>query len=216
MAYEDLTTFTEVEETPGEFTVTSTRVSFSEFPNTETSYMYKSYGANHFAGNFTHDFTAYWSALSVDVVWYLWALGQDIGEILALRGANKNVLSALFVGFGGTASEFELLEQDGGSGYYIGTTSTYNTSTAYYPVVRRDEDVGAQGTLYLDVYSDSARQNLIETVSLTLHTSKKDYQYLYPVSTHDSGVGTSVTGYHENYDINEAAAGSPWYYYAQQ
>lgn len=180
----DLTTFTETD--PGNyFSVTSTGVRFTNFkdPTPEGgTYVYKDYGVNFWAADFEIKFTFDYDAgssyprqlmvCSLANTINVWASCPDL---LGVRIADNSAVGDP------QPSKLRLAERDGGTGYTVEANLGYDVSdgVAVYCTFWRDESVGTYGTIYLNVYSDSARTNLLHSQSLGLHTSKKDFRYFY-------------------------------------
>jgi hypothetical protein len=74
---------------------------------------------------------------------------------------------------------------DGGTSSSI----TLSNGTTYYVRVYGDPDTGANGTIYVKVYSDSSFSVLVDTIAYAL-PADKDYSVLYAASTYnDSSSG---------------------------
>jgi len=79
-------------------------------------------------------------------------------------------------------------------------------NTTYYNKVKRDEAIGDNGTLYMYIYSDAGRTNLLDTLSVAL-TSKVDFRYFYVAQNTDTGGADECYGWLENLDLQEASTG---------
>jgi hypothetical protein len=124
-------------------------------------------------------------------------VSNDLGNRQALYSTGKNFLSVDF--YSSTAFTIYLREYDATAGH---TTDSYvgSLATVYYLKIKRDEAVGTYGTLYCYIYSDSARTTLLDTLTVTLHTSKKDFQYIYGFNN-SADASTNISGYSENLDL---------------
>jgi hypothetical protein len=203
MAYEDFTTYTE-NDPLGVVTITASKVSWTNMTRNDDFYTYKDYGANHFDGDFEHLCTIYDDNQPSGVSQGLWMVSTITGNLKAIYDASGGCLNFKFYN-GPTA---ELQELRGGSW----TTDSGNVSidTLYYPKIKRDEAVGANGTLYAYVYTDSSRTNLHDTLSISL-TAKTDFRYLQVAWSYDDNYGpTGGVAYVENLDLQEVVAGSSW------
>ena len=202
MAYEvfnNTDIYTEVD-TQNNITVdSSSKVSYSTIGTTETSYFYSDKGVNHFAGSFEHLFGTN-SALSTNKLVAHWIMTNDLGTITALDAANKSHFRAVVYN-----AEFYLQERDGSSFYSYRSTTYYTAGVTYYHKMKRDEGTGTYGTLYDYIYSDAARTTLVWTLTLALHSSKKDFQYICPIVSHASRPSPD-SGYVENLDLQEGGA----------
>jgi len=137
------------------------------------------------------------------------------GTYVDITGASEDALSARFVITGTDASYIYAFEIDGGTAYNDSFTSpTINVS--YWLEIERDEAIGTYGTFYVRIYSDSARTTLVDTLSITLHTSKKDYEYLYGAQSLDASGAGVLTSYVQDLDLQEGGLSIPiaMYHYA--
>ena len=192
---EDFSTYTEVD-AAGTITVTSTRVTSANTDRNQNTYVYFDKGVNFFDGNFEH-----WGTynLTNNALWvgHFWAVTNDVGA----RSAWGNSLLI----YTGNATDFCLMEEDSGSDYpdcYINVTNT-----DMFVKIIRDESVGANGTLYMYIYLEAARTTLLDTLTLTLHTSLKDYRYIYAIAGPNDGVsGRDFDGYVDSLSLSEAVA----------
>lgn len=202
MAYEDFTTYTEVD--PGsDITVAINKVTAANLETrVNSAYVYKDKGANHFSGDFEHLLKCIVS-LSEDYSYLaLWVMTNDIGAYGQIADVDDKTLLVFRFVDGGASNTLAIQEWTGGSSY--SDAMAYTINTLYYPKIKRDEAVGANGTIYAYVYDDSARTNLIDTLSVAL-SAKTDYRYIYAMSTYGVGeVEHSLSGYVENLDLQEA------------
>lgn len=191
---EDFTTYTEVD--PGtKITITATRVTFADLRRNEEAYVYLDKGVDYFAGNFTIYLTLNLSAYDGAEVLSPWVMANDIDDV---RGIDVDLASdSLFI-YIGSALAVTIYECDGGTLYGDASPYTITAGTTYYLKIVRDESVGTYGTLYLYIYSNSARTTLLDTLSVALHTSKKNFRYIYPLSVWNAGTSHSASGYVEN------------------
>ncbi len=195
MANEDFTTWTE-DDTDSQITVTSARVSVSGYYRSEGfNGVYTDKGAGAIDGDLEHDLTIKYDSSVSSGIGNFWCLSHNLNE-------PSDETDALSIFHDGT--NLRLREWDGGTkysdDYAMGTTIRYVT-------LERDESVGTHGTLYCRIYSDSARTTLVDTLSLTLH-DKEDFRYIMIFAAQGGGsIGHTWTGYAEDLDLNEAAAG---------
>lgn len=181
---EDFTTYTEVDPN-GHITVYANRVEWTGLVRGEKAYVYKDKGVNHFDGDFEH-------LLEIEI-----AASDDQG--ISSPWVLANTVEAMFDLRGGSIFEMQVFQSSGTPDIYLsewdsGTqhvSSSYGISfnTRYYLKIKRDESVGAFGTIYCYIYSDSARTNLLQTLSVALHTSKKDFRYVYACTSYGSVFG---------------------------
>jgi len=204
MATEDFTTYTEVD--PGsKITVTSSKVSWATLGHNQEAYVYKDKGVDYFDGDFEHLLTVDFSDATNGGRIQHWVVANDLGGYVPLDDAGKSFLcvSSRKVASPSPLWRLRIIEVDSGT-EYASTEIGFPQNTLYLKVVR-DESVGTYGTLYCYVYTDAARTTLEDTLSLTLHTSKKDYRYIYACQTTNNtavyGASEWHTGYTENLEI---------------
>ncbi len=204
MATQDFTTYTKVDPN-GRFTVTVPKIVCAGLTAQEDAYIYKDKGAAFFDGNFVHNITVKATAVTQDGRFYTWALTNSIDDMKGIEDANANYLAVFLFGVSGVP-RIELFESDGGALHgdeYIGALNT-----DYFLSIVRNESVGSFGTIYCYIYSDVARTTLIDTLSVSLHTSKKDFRYIFGANTRNSGIaGRTLSGYGKDLDL--VASGSP-------
>jgi hypothetical protein len=199
VSLEDFTTYTEVDPN-NHLSKTASQLTIASLSRGENAYLYKDKGINHFGGNFDFlvDIKITSDAYYNDA--FFLVLANAINETYALWAANESML-----GIECYHNDIYLIEKDGSSGYdTYASRKTLAKNTTYYLKFKRDESVGTYGTLYLYVYTDPARTILVNTQSIALHGSKKDFRYIYAVdSGNDANTTLTVSGYIENLNLNE-------------
>lgn len=204
MATEDFTTYTE-NDPSSQITIDSaTQISITALDRNSEGYVYDNKGAAHFGGDFNHkiDFNLTSGAVSGWV--FVWALTNAVDDIKGIFDASGSCFSSRVSLLTGTASIL-LIELDGGTNY-SDVAYTVTAGTDYYVVVDRDESIGSYGQLRQRIYSDAERTTLLNTQTVSLHTSKKDFQYIFPVNSWNSGDSSStLTGTISNLDLQEDA-----------
>ena len=205
MATEDFTTYTKADP-ESHLTVTATRCTYTNLDKDTDTWIYDDKGASHFDGDFEHLLDVYLDASDNLGYVYHWALTQEVNDIRWLQTNLKEILGSFFYRSGGGVYQLYIVEWFNGSGY----TDIYNCSldTTYYLKLKRDEAVGANGTLYCYIYSDPDRTTLLDTLSVSLH-GKIDFQYIFACNTYNSGTTQKQSGYCENLDLQEAQTVSP-------
>ena len=177
---QDFTTYTEVDPSTY-FAVTGDTITVTLLPRNVDAYIYKDFGVDNFSGNFTHEIEISTTTSGVEIA-YVWMLANLVDDSKGIDDASGDFLGLYFY-----ENDIILVECDGGTTY---TASDYNISTdgtVYYITIVRDEDVGTYGTIYAYIYSDAAKTTLLATRSIALHSSKKDFRYLYGVNSYNSG-----------------------------
>lgn len=206
MATQDFTLWTEVDPN-GRIAKTADRITFTALTNSEDAHVYDDKGADFFDGNFVHDFTIFISAITVNQpIISPWALANSVDDMSGIQAANGDFLGPYILYATGNILRIVLRECDGGTAYDTGVLGL-SLSTLYYCRVSRDESAGTYGKLSLALYTDAARTvQHGGTLTLTLHSSKKDFQYIYGLNTWNSGSGDTITGYVEDLDIDVTGA----------
>jgi len=193
---ENLTGYTETDPN-SHITKTSSKISFAGLTRNEDAYVYKDFTANYFNGSFTHYVTVYFQDTGGDNnVAVNWQLTNDIDDYYGLISGGKSFLAVVTQKYG-TALYMYLREQDGAN-YYQDSNTALSLDTPYYLTITRDEDTGTYGTMYCYIYSDSTRETLVDTLTVALHTSKKDFRYLFGLNTYNDADANAGTGYTEN------------------
>lgn len=194
--YEDLTTYTEVDGA-GVLSKTASRATWSGVTRNTSAYIYKDFGAGFFSGDVTVDFDARLTSSSGTSFVEAVGFANQLGDA---SNANRTNSMGVFLYNGNSV---HLREMDGGSNY--SQSGAISLSTTYYMRFRRDESVGTYGTIYLYVATSDANRNSgtwLHTLSVTLHSSMKDYRYFYATaSLNDSNV-FPLSGWAENFLIS--------------
>lgn len=157
----------------------------------ETAYLYKDYGAAHFAGNFTLQST-------INVTAFASGTGQML-NLLSLvntlgHANNTNDLQGIALNWiSGTTYSLKAREVSGSTEYLSSASSTLTVGVPYFVQINRDTTVGTYGTIYVKVFSDPAYTVQVgATVSVTLH-STVSLRYLNVVQSYNTGVANSTT-----------------------
>lgn len=196
---EILNVYTEVD--PGfKITTTTRRATWTDLDRDETAYVYCDKGVGRFSGNFVHYLTV--SATACDDGAYIafWALTNDLNDLRTIDNAGGSWLavSMLYA----SESTFTLNLSECYSGSVDGDTYVAQLDTPYYLKIARDESVEDYGTLYCYIYSDAGRNTLLHTLSVTLHTPKKDFRYIHAVNTFNADTTPYLgSGYTENLEV---------------
>ena len=201
MAFQDFTTYTEVD--PNSAIAVAANTITSTVDSDETAYVYKDFGVDHFAGDFEHLVGVKCnSELLNNTFSQFWMLANDVEDSFA---SFSNGHSHIAVGVRDDIEEIRLQECDSGSVYL--DTFRLTVGTQYYLTIKRDETAGTYGTMYVYIFTDAARTTLADTLTVALHTSKKDFRYLFSVNTWDNSIGGRATDITiTNLDLQEATA----------
>ena len=181
-------------------------VTLSQLSKNEDAYLYDDKGENHFDGDFEHLFECLMSDED-DGEAAVWALANAIDDLRDTGIVND--LPTLWLGLHGALTSLYIHESEGGSLYSDGESISLDTH--YWITMERDEAVGDFGTLYAYVYDDSERTSQIagSPLSLTLH-EKTDYQYFFACCTYNASDAAWVSGWGQNYDLQEVVAAVGW------
>jgi photosystem II stability/assembly factor-like uncharacterized protein len=203
---EDFTTYTLSQEGTA-VSKTADRITFTTAETrSDKFYVYKDKGVGHFNGNFTHLEKILASASLHSAAFFFWLLANAVGDAGQLVGASESFLAVYWYSNNTPVHYLYLREQDGANIYQVSYTPPA-LSTVYYLTVERDEAIGTYGTLYCYICTGNyygLGGTLISTLSQALHTSKKDFRYIYGLTGYDvDEVGDTATGYVELLDLQE-------------
>ena len=179
---------------------------FSSLDRDETAYLIRDDGAGNtkWDGDFIAHVDCRMDSGGNDFaqvgVWGIMNVVNDFGSALT---ANDDYLILKLVTNAGSVMNLVLQESDGGSAtsdIFVGSLDT-----TYYCRVIRDESVGSFGTLTCEVYATNVLRategTKLDTLTITLNTSKKDFRYLYGLSSWNTGLSSTVmSGFAQNLD----------------
>lgn len=183
--YVDFTTFTEVDP-DNRWTNTSTRCTVTTADRDETDYDYYDYGGGYFGSTWEHNFTIRITSTDDGGLVYLYAQSNELDE----WGGLTNGIGVYFaIEGGGSQLAISLRDRTGASDTYYNTG--HDGTKIYYMNLNRTDT-----TLILQIYNDSARTDLDDTLTITM--VDLSYRYLYAGTTVDTGdSGYSISGYIE-------------------
>lgn len=190
MTIEDLTTYTEVDPN-NHLSATATRASGNNVRRNETCYQYYDKGTDFF-NELNIDFTIRLSTSGSGSALGVFGLANNLNHFYALAATDIFVLfydKRLYLNKGGLA----------GSDY-----TSASPSTTYYCTLKRS--AGAD-SVYLDVYTNSARTTLKDTLEITGLSGVK-WRYIYALASYNAGATIACSGYVENIDIPDIALSS--------
>lgn len=209
---EDLTTYTEVDGN-NRISVDATTANVTALTKDEDAYVYKDFGASYFDASFSIDFeftatrTGDWGVGTFAMA----GLANTVDDWRQIEVASGNELMVVYrPSLVASYYWMLLIENDGGTEYSDSTdASLLSYSTKYYYTFVRDDNAGSYGEIYLYIYSDAGRTTLLDTLTVALHSSKKDYRYLYAVQSADNNEsGVTGTGQVANLEVS-SAVGTP-------
>ena len=198
MAIENLTTYTEVSGA-GTITVTAPSASFASMRRDDVAYVYKDFGVGNF-GNFDIDFEFHISDGDNQGVVAVCSVSNTIGTFTTQLNANDTIM---VFAYNNTANlQLYLIDYntDNSDTYINGGESTLDP---LYCTFKRNDTIAT-----LDIYSDSGRTALVDSLSITCETGTK--RYLYALVSRDAGdsVADTISGYTQNFEVNFASSSS--------
>jgi hypothetical protein len=185
VAYEDFTTYTEVDG-DSEITVTTDKVLGVNLTRGNTAYVYKDKGASFFDSSFIQEFQINTGTTTGASLVGLWGVGNVIKDLYAIStsgtpGDNEISLYAFNAG-----ADVRLRECVDGAFVSAGDTVALSDATDYYVRVTYDSSVGTYGTVYAWFWSDAFDGTLAGSLELAL-TAAIDFRYQYALQAYDSG-----------------------------
>jgi hypothetical protein len=198
MTYEDFTSYTIVDSTNIQ-APSATHIDAKLYRN-KNSYAYKDKDVDHF-GDFTHLIDVKLVSTSTAASGCtVYALANSIGNQYAIQTGGGTEI-AVYSYASSTVYQLSLIESYGGKLYGSSSYYTATRGTWYYLKIVKS---GTSLTLY--IYSDSARTNLLATITLTLQADHK-LRYCYPCQTRNLGDTSDWQDYDiENLDLQEGGA----------
>lgn len=196
MAYEDFTTYTEIDE-GDDITVTTNKVEWDTMTSDVTSRVFKDFGVGHF-GNVEHLVEIEFKTSTVYGGSAFWIISNALTDLQDMFGNKPPGLVFYGMQYEGSY-QFRLHDCESGNG------DIWNGSvnTLYYCTVER---AGTSGTV--KIYSDSDRTDLLTT--LGVNCTVTTLRYLYAACSTDSGHSERIiSGFSQNFDLQEAPPPPP-------
>ena len=178
--YEEFTTYNEVD-SAGDITKNSSRVSWDSMRRDASSYVYYDYGANNFT-DFVFKYTVKISKVVASGSATSQALVQPVSVTNHITdmdkegdGVGQSVLTVFMIENANNPDKFlwRLFQREDHStqAEVIGTV-VYDVGTYYFTF-------GRNGTnIYVKIYDDSARSNLLENLNSSTGSTTYDYRYI--------------------------------------
>lgn len=212
--YENFTEWIE-SDIPNRLSQTDLRSTFTNLARSDSDvYLYRDFGIDYFI-DFSHNFVLRINAITQTArLWRAaaWTMATGLGDFQVLRNNNDEAIT-LHIDNPNIANKFyiELRECINGAMWFT-NMNNLDVGVTYFITVMR---VGTNFTC--QVYSDSARLNLIESKSLILQAAYS-YQYLMVPESLDYTFADLVTGYVENFTGIAATDGyvDNGYYYTNE
>ena len=192
MAYEDFTTYTEVDPNSHISIISSTEIHVSGLTRNEDAYVYFDYTTGYFTEEFTHyiDITPITTTGGGVGVFYL--LSNVIDDYYAIQPNYPHI--RIWINPTTSGEKYLSIKARHSDGNIDSDSMFYTGGTRYYLKIVR---TSTQVVLY--VYSDSEHTNLIDTLPISMDTTS--FRYFFPVNSYNSGVSYSVEFYVYNYEI---------------
>jgi hypothetical protein len=193
-------------------TVAASKVSWVQLERNSDAYVYDDKGAAHFGGDFDHKLDVQITTGIADGgAGGFWALTNSVNDWAGLVTASADGLRVYWYRGAGPVYYIGLTELDAGTEYEDSWNGA-SLDTTYYLRIKRDESVGTYGTIYCGIYSTSGLRNAgdgtdgdVDNLAVTLHTSKKDFRYVFAVMSSNTGDNDKESdGFSENLDLQEA------------
>jgi len=184
---ENFSTYTEVD-VEGRVVVTDSRITFTHLDRDDTAYVYKDFGENYFAGDFSMNVTHRETAALLSAWAGGWALWNEVDDTAGCSG--------------GTGIQV-FMYRPSNLGWYLrqwtdGVATSDSSAWIDYSIKYLTiERVGNR--ISCAFYTDEARTSLWD--NLTVYQEPTAYRYLYGLQSLDSGNGDYFTGYVENLNL---------------
>lgn len=164
-------------------------ITFTGLTENEDAWVYRDMGAGYFSRNFKIHFEVEITASTASTEQGTLILANSVKSYHNIDTDGESYLGVVLYRDGGVNYRIDLDECDSGAR----TIDSYTcaTGTRYYCVMERKEEVGAFGTIYCYIYSDADHINLLDTLSIALSTSKKDFRYIFGLNAHNDGAGAN-------------------------
>ena len=183
--------------------ITTNTIAFTNLQINEQAYAYKDYGISgplnrpYFSKNFNQYIDVKITAAASIQYLAVWMLSNQVEDLAYHRQYEKYL--AIVVVRSGNVLYLELEEGVGGS--YNTDSYVMALNTTYYLRIVRDETVGAYGTIYCYIYSDSNRTILLDTLQFAL-SSFENFRNLYGINSYGSSTSTyKISGTISNLQI---------------
>lgn len=194
MANEDFTTYVEVDGS-NRLTVIASRITGVDVDRDIDAYVYKDFDANHFNG-----INSLFEILQ-DSATLLYGLGFTVGFTNIVGDATDWESTALSAGWGeALAAPNHRINLFRGA-YLAADVYGANEDTLYYLTMERSAD---SDSATLKIYSDAARTNLLDTLTLSGYGTTTKWRYCYGFSSWNAAQsGMDWDGYIQNLDLQQ-------------
>jgi len=197
MSYENFNTY--IEDDPlNHISKTVTQITVTNMTDGEEARVYKDYGTGFFGAPSVHmiDFQHLGGRASVGI----YALSNYIGDIDELL-TYPNIMIYSFYSNVGEDYELVLWSRKSDLTAYSDYMYNLSTSTIYYLTITRTET-----DVTVDVYSDSNRTNLINSLQVAMDTTT--FRYVYATVSRSAGGSNTVSAEIYNLDLGIKSRGA--------
>ncbi len=172
------------------------KISWVDLAKPDKANYSKSKGANHFSGDFTHQFECYQENVELAPSFYVhWMLANSVDD-------EEDLTDYISFSFNPANTTMTLRERAAS----VNTDDVWLDpllSTVYYVTITRDDDKGDHGQLQAVIRTGSHTGEIKDTLTVNL-TATVDWEYVYglnkPVT---AGPANKADGYTANLNLNE-------------
>ncbi|GAG25668.1 unnamed protein product, partial [marine sediment metagenome] len=172
-------------------TISCTKCQYDRMRRDADSYVYKDHGAGYF-GNFSVDFEFQVTATDGAALHAQFAISNLVGTFQDMIDGNDGLLFFAYGNNGNLRLSIRDYNTDTTDDYFYGGTSTI---LLYVTIYRSGT------TLTADIYMDSGRTSLLDSMSLTCETGSKRYMYALTSRGLPPVDGAEQSGYTQNFEI---------------
>ena len=194
MPVEDFTSYTEEDPNNHIDLVGTNHIDFYAIKN-EDAWLVKDMGAGHFI-DFEHKIDVRLITGTYAHMGGFWMLSNAVDDELGLRNSDETHIVIYTRSPNGNVVRMTMLEWYNGN-YYLAEDIDRAVNTWYYLTIKKDGI-----NLTCTIYSDPARTNLLNTLSLTLHADH-NFRYVFAAVTYNNGQTYADDLDVENLDLQE-------------
>ena len=198
---ENFTTYTEVDG-PGKITVTPPKVAFTAVDRDETTYVYKDFGAGHFT-NLTHLIAHEITTKDDNAGISFWHISDVLGDDFDLL-VNSDVITWRY--FRNGANNRYIVQEAVAGDSSNSDFFEYATDEKLWPEIVKDNAVGSFGDVTVEMFNDVDRTSSVDVLNILLRQVFNPRYLSVASSFNSSSSGFDITGYLENYDLQEPVA----------
>lgn len=196
MAVEDFTTYTETDP-DAKVTKTSTRITIASGNDNNTYNVYKDFGASHF-NSLDIDFAMrVTTGVTTDAIVGIAVINSATPSTENMAGTLTSTdISANMYWYNGT----NIFLNRGNFAGITDSVAGLSIDTTYYCTLVRS---ASSDTVTLEIYSDSGRTSLVDTLSVSGFGTGTTWQYVYGFMNAEFNESNTLNGYVENMDVHD-------------